>query len=111
MGICVRLPQVLTLGASTSQHATIVICKFDFSVEDRIFYLLVTPLNGAVSLEEVHNVAVSIAEYLDFDVTRSLDELLEEQCAITERCLGFGCCPLERIGYFLSVEQAHHVTN
>jgi hypothetical protein len=36
------------------------------------------PLNGAVALVQMNDIAVTVAENLDFDVTRSLDELLEK---------------------------------
>jgi len=49
--------------------------------------LLVPALDGAVALEEVDSVALSIGEDLDFDVTRTLEEALDKDGAITERRL------------------------
>ena len=43
------------------------------------------PLHRAVALEEVDDVAVRVAEDLDFDVTRPLDQPLDVQRAVAER--------------------------
>ena len=52
--------------------------------------LLVPALDGAVALEEMDSVALSIGEDLDFDVTRTLEEALDEDGAIAKRRLGLG---------------------
>ena len=39
-----------------------------------VSYLLVTTLNGAVSLKEVNSVTFGIGEDLDLDVSRSVEE-------------------------------------
>ena len=50
--------------------------------------LLVTPLNGAFALVEVHDVAVHIAEELHLDVAGTLQEPLHVDAAVSEG--GFG---------------------
>jgi hypothetical protein len=57
--------------------------------------LLVATLNGAVTLEQVHGVALGISEDLDFDVAGTLKEAFNEDGTITEGGLGFGYCTLE----------------
>ena len=47
--------------------------------------LLMTPLDGAFALEQVHDVAVIVGEHLDLDVPRPLDEALDVQRAVAER--------------------------
>ena len=59
--------------------------------------LLVTSLHRAVALEQVHDVAFLVAEDLHLDVTRTLDEALDEHGAVTERGLGLGGRPEERV--------------
>src|ERR1700687_2447114 len=46
-------------------------------------------LDRALALEEVHVVAVGVAEHLEFDVMRSLDKALEQDRLVTERALRF----------------------
>ena len=46
--------------------------------------LLIASLHRAISFPERHDVATTIAEDLHFDVARLLDELLDEQTALTE---------------------------
>src|SRR5437899_1423457 len=45
------------------------------------------PLNGAVSFEEMHQVAVMVAKDLDFDMARTFNVLFDQQCAIAEGAL------------------------
>ena len=54
---------------------------------------LVAPLHRAVALEQVHDIAVRIAENLNLDVARALDEFLEIDFIVAESGLGFspGC--------------------
>src|SRR6185437_4242221 len=47
-------------------------------------HLLVAALDRAFTLEEVHEIAVRVAEDLEFDVVRSLDEALEENAFVSE---------------------------
>ena len=42
-------------------------------------------LGGAVALEEVHDVAVAVAEHLDLDVPAVLDVLLDQHGVVAER--------------------------
>src|SRR4029078_10766980 len=51
--------------------------------------LLVAALRGAVALAEVHDVSVRVAEHLDLDMARPLDELLHVERAVAERSLRF----------------------
>ena len=50
---------------------------------------LVTPLDGAVALEEVDDRAEGIGENLDFDMARPLDEFLQIDVVLAEGGLGF----------------------
>src|SRR6187551_453372 len=50
-------------------------------------HLLVAPLHRALALEEMDDGAVIVGEDLDFDVARPLDQPLDVQRAVTERCL------------------------
>ena len=47
-------------------------------------YLLVTALHRAVALEQVHHVAVGVAEHLDLDVTRALEVALDQHAIVAE---------------------------
>jgi len=58
-------------------------------------------LNGAVSLVQVHHVAVQVANDLHLDVSRLLHVLLQEQRPVTERCLRLRARSLERLAHFL----------
>ena len=60
-----------------------------------------TSLYGAISLIQVHNVAVLITKDLNFDMSRSFNELLQEQCPVTERRCRLGARSLKRILQFL----------
>ena len=50
--------------------------------------LLVAPLDRAVALEEVHQVAVPVADDLDLDVARPAHQLLQEDLVVAEGGLG-----------------------
>ena len=52
-------------------------------------HLLMAALDGAFALAQVDHVAVAIAEQLDFDVARALDQLLDVDFGIAEGALGF----------------------
>ena len=60
--------------------------------------LLVPPLNRAVALEEVDQVAVPVAEQLHLDVLGPLDELLQEHVRDAERLPGLPAGGLDRLG-------------
>ena len=47
-------------------------------------HLLVAPLHGAVALEQVHEVAVRVAEHLHLDVARAAHQLLEIHLVVAE---------------------------
>jgi hypothetical protein len=47
-------------------------------------HLLVAALDRAFALMQVHHVAVRIAQHLDLDVARALDELLDEHPVVAE---------------------------
>jgi hypothetical protein len=51
--------------------------------------LLVTTLDRAVALVQVHVVAVGVAEHLDFDVARFQHVLFDEDAVVTEGVAGF----------------------
>ncbi len=56
--------------------------------------LLVAALDGTVALEQMHDIAMGIAQNLAFDVTGTLDQLFEIDLVLAERghrlALGFG---------------------
>jgi hypothetical protein len=52
-------------------------------------YLLMAPLHRAVALVQVYHIAIAIAKYLNLNVTRPLDKLLEKQGTVTECRLSF----------------------
>ena len=58
--------------------------------------LLVAPLDRALALEQVHDVAVRVGEDLDLDVLRVEDVLLDVDLAVAERGLGLAASALER---------------
>ena len=62
----------------------------------RLFqHFLVPSLHRAVALEQMHRVAVRIAEHLQFDMPRPLEVALDEHAVISERGLGFTSRRLE----------------
>jgi hypothetical protein len=48
-------------------------------------HLLVAALDRAVAVEQVHDVALAVAEHLDLDVPRLLEVLLQVHLGIAER--------------------------
>ena len=56
-------------------------------------HLLVAPLQRAVALEEMDDVAVLVAEHLHFDVARRDDVFLDQHARIAERRLGLARAP------------------
>ena len=66
--------------------------------------LLVPALERALALTERDHLAVPVAEDLDFDVTRPLDELLEKDRVIAERRQRFGA--RQTVGLFELVRSA-----
>ena len=59
--------------------------------------LLMAPLDRALALAEVDDVAVMIAEHLELDVARVLDVLLDVDVADAERRFGLALRGLERL--------------
>jgi hypothetical protein len=51
-------------------------------------HFLVAPLRRAVALEEMRRVAVSVAQYLELDVTRALDQALKIDLRASEPAVG-----------------------
>ena len=60
-------------------------------------HLLVAQLDRAVALEEVHDVALAVAQDLDLDVARPRHDLLEEDRVVAEGRLGFALAARERL--------------
>ena len=60
--------------------------------------LLMAPLDRALALAEVNDVAVVVAQHLNLDVPRRLDVLLEVDVADTKRRFGFARRGLDRQG-------------
>ena len=52
--------------------------------------LLVAALDRAFALAQIDDVAMLVAQHLDFDVARIDDEFLDEDAVIAEGRLGFG---------------------
>ena len=71
-------------------------------------HLLVAALDGAVALEEVHDVALGVGQDLDLDVARAQDGLLEEHGGVPERGVGFAHGGLQGLRErFAGVHAAH----
>ena len=68
--------------------------------------LLVPPLDRALALEEVHDVAVRVGEDLDLDVARPLDQPLDVERAVAERGLRLAARRRNRFGQRLSASRA-----
>lgn len=70
--------------------------------------LLVPSLYATVPLEQVHVVAVLIAEHLHLHVARPLDELLDQHGVIVERLLGLALRRIQLLHeFFLGQRNAH----
>ena len=70
--------------------------------------LLMAALDRAISLEQVDDLAVPIAEHLDLHVPRLDDGLLQVDRAIAKGLLGFALGPLVGVGEIrLLGDQAH----
>jgi hypothetical protein len=70
----------------------------------RLFdHLLVAALQGAFALMQIDRVAVRIADQLDLDVARLLDELLDKDAVVAESVLRLGLAGGEALGRFLVV--------
>ena len=51
-------------------------------------HLLMPPLQRALALAQVNHVAVAVADQLDLDVARPLDQLLDVDLGVAEGALG-----------------------
>ena len=71
-------------------------------------HLLVAALDGAFALAQVDDVAVLVAEHLDLDVARVLDELLDEHAIVAEARLGLRAGRAEALLGLLGVEGDAH---
>ena len=60
-------------------------------------HLLMPALQRAVALAEMNDIAMPIAEHLNFDVARRCDIFLDQNAARTKRRCGLANCPFERI--------------
>ncbi|OIQ66527.1 hypothetical protein GALL_519010 [mine drainage metagenome] len=65
--------------------------------------LLIAPLDRAFALEQVDDIAVLVAQHLDLDVARALDELLDEDPVVAEAGLGFRLHRREALFHVLPV--------
>ncbi len=73
--------------------------------------LLVTALDRAVALEEVHGGSLAVSEDLDLDVARRDDRLLHVDRVVPERVPGLALRALERLGELRGlVDEAHPFT-
>ena len=72
--------------------------------------LLMSPLDGAVALIEMDNVAVVVAEKLNLDMLGLVEEALDEDGAVAEGGLGFRSCALERFLERLLLADASHTS-
>ena len=68
--------------------------------------LLVAALHAAVALEQVHQVAVAVAQHLHLDVLGTHHQLLEEDRVVAERLLRLGARAVERLAHL--GRRAHH---
>ena len=71
-------------------------------------HLLVAALRRAVALEQMHGIAVIVAEYLDFDVPRLVDIFFDQHVIVAERRLGFAPRARQRFGEIVcKLDPAH----
>ncbi len=70
--------------------------------------LLVPALDRAVALEDVHEVALAIAEHLDLDVARPEDRLLEVDRVVAEELLGLAARPLPGARHLVGARDEAH---
>ena len=66
--------------------------------------LLVAALDGTFALIEVHHVAVRVAQHLDLDVARLLDELFDEHAVVAKAVAGLVAAGAEALVRLLVVE-------
>lgn len=73
--------------------------------------LLVTALDGAVTLVQVDNVAVVVTKELDLNVLGLVEEALHEDGAVAESRLGLGCGTLEVLLQAVGLADDTHTTS
>ena len=61
------------------------------------------PLNRAVTLEEMHELAVAVADDLHLDVSRPSHEFFEIDLVVAERSLRLASCDRQHLGQLLLV--------
>jgi len=62
-----------------TNYTTIKICDTYYNnTHNNSVCLLMPTLNGAVTFVEVYNIAIAIANYLNFNMPRSFNELLQK---------------------------------
>ena len=66
------------------------------------------PLHRAVALEQMHDLAVAVAEHLHLDVPRRLEVALEQHALVAERRLRFASCSFERGGEIIRPSDHAH---
>src|SRR3546814_18425253 len=65
-------------------------------------------LDGAFALAQIDDIAVSVAQHLNLDVARPLDELLDEHAVVAEAGLGLVPHRLEGVAHVLfAIGKAH----
>ena len=72
--------------------------------------LLVTTLDGAVTLEQVDDIAVGVTQQLDFNVLGSVEETLDEDGTVAKGGAGLGGGTLEGILQFSLAADDPHTT-
>src|ERR1700686_949750 len=70
--------------------------------------LLVAPLNRALAFSQTDNVAMLVAQHLEFDVARVLDILLEIKVAVAERGRGLRLRLTVKRGQFILIAHDAH---
>lgn len=73
-------------------------------------HLLVTTLDGAVTLEQVDDVALAVTQQLDLDVLGLVEEALDEDGAVSKGALGLGGGTLKGIAQVSLVANNAHTT-
>ena len=71
-------------------------------------HFLMPALHRAFALAEVNHIAMPVAQHLDLDVARILDQLFDVDAAVAEGALGFARCGFERGSQiFVAIHAAH----
>jgi len=66
-------------------------------------HFLVPTLNGAIPFKQVHDISQGVSNKLNFNVTGSFEETLDEDSPISKRGLGLRNCTLKcilKLGFF-----------